>query len=223
MLHQTYLDMEQLGFKNATLILDFNSRPRLEGTSKQIQKIWDDEDTKILSEQLDLIVQEIILGFKINKQRMGLTNINNIVQFLLSGIKTYSPHNLICGVFNGRTLETMQDDRDRTCFDGTFESLDEAFNALIKEYESYHGKCPIDSDCPAFLYCANYNCPISSYLATNKFFGADNLECILAKLSYKSAIKILAVCNDICPTSEAYRIYLNNYDYPGKKEALQNG
>ena len=221
--YQTYLDMEQLGFRNATFILDFNSRPYLEGTSKQIQRVWNEEDTKILSEQIELIVQEIIYGFKINKRRMGLTNINDIIKFLMSNIKDYSPHNLICGVFNGRTLETLQNTKDRSCFDGKFETLDDAFNALIQEYKECNGKCVIDPECPAFLYCANYNCPISSFLTTGKFLGSDTLECILAKESYYSALKILSICNDICPDSKAYRAYLNEFNYTGKEEAINNG
>ena len=218
-----YLDMEQLGFKNATLILDFNSRPYLEGTNKQIQRVWNDSDTEILSQQIELIVKEIIYGFKINKRRMGLTNINNIISFLLSETKTYSPHNLICGVFNGRTLETLQNTKDRSCFDGRFDTLEDAFNALNQEYNDCNGKCILDPQCPAFLYCANYNCPISSMLTTGRLLGSDTLECILAKESYKSAIKILTICNELCPNSISYKSYLNEFNYKGKEEAVKNG
>lgn len=224
MLHETYLDMEKAGFKAATLILDFNSRPHLEGTPKQIQRVWNDEDTKILHEQMELITKEIIFGFMENKNRMHLTNFNSIIEFLLSGkTKEYSPDNLICNVFNGRTLETIANSRDRHCFEGTFDSLAEARQALIDEFNSLHGKCPLDPECPAFLYCANHNCPISSYQATGTYFGSDKLECILAKESYESVIKILTLCNEYCADKPAYKRYINNFNYIGKKEAVENG
>lgn len=223
LLYQTYLDMEKLGFKFITLILDFNARPHIEGTSKQIQRVWNDEDTKILQEQIDLILEEIILGFSQGLQRTQITNINSIMSFLLSKTDNYSPDNLVCNVFKGRTLETLQNPNERHCFEGSFSTLEQAKQALIDEFNSLNGKCPLDNECPAFLYCANTNCPISSFQATKTYFGADSLECILAKISYEAAIKILTICNEICPNSPAYIHYLNSFNYSGKKEEIDNG
>ena len=224
LLYQTYLDMEQVGFRRATLILDFNSRPQLEGTSKQIQRVWDDKDTQILKEQLNLIVQEICYGFACNKNRMELTNFNGILEFLMSDKRNeYSPDNLICNVFKGRTLETMHNSKDRHCFEGVFETLEEAKQALIDEFNLLDGKCPLKPECPAFLYCANNNCPISSYQATKTYFGSDTLECIMAETCFYSVLKILEICNEICPDSLAYKNYLNKFNYQGKKEVIENG
>lgn len=223
LLHQTYLDMEKVGFKAATLILDFNSRPHTP-LEKQIQRLWDDNDTKILFEQLELITKEIIFGFIENKNRMHITNFNSIINFLLSGKNgTYSPDNLICKVFNGRTLETMHNSNDRHCFEGRFETLEDAKNGLIKEFNSLNGKCPLDETCPTFYYCANNNCPISSVIATGSYFGSDYLECILAKGSFNCAIKILTLCNEYCKDNKAYLNYINNFNYKGKEEAIING
>ena len=222
LLYQTYLDMEQIGFKYVTIILDFNSRPHLEGTSKQTQRVWNDNDTQIFNKQMELISKEIIYGFIENKNRLQLTNYNNIIQFLLKERnEDYSPDNLVCKVFNGRTLETLTNNVDRHCFAGSYETLDQAKKALIEEFEMLNNECPLDKKCPAFLYCANTNCPISSYQATGNWFGSDKLECIVAKASYENAIKILTICNELCPTNLAYKLYLNNFDYKGKKEVCE--
>lgn len=218
LLYDIYLDMEKLGFQQINFILDFNARPQVEGTKKHIQRLWDDNDTKILKEQFDLLVKEILLRFSYNKKFMRISNIDKIIQFLLLDIKEYSPDNLVCNVFKGRTLETLQNEKERHCFEGHYDKLEDAYFALIEEYNKTNGICPLDSSCPAFLYCANNNCPISSYQCTGNFFGCDTLECIISKISYEAAIKILTIANDICTDSSSYKNYINYFNYPGKEE-----
>ena len=223
LLYENYLELERVGFRKVSLILDFNSRPSYAThptTRPIIQRLWNDEDTKILQEQMSLITKEILIGFSMNIRRMEITNFNNIAEFLLKQQKDYSTDNLLCNIFEGRTLETMTNSKDRTCFSGLYDNLDDAKKALIEEFNSCNGKCPHDEDCPAFLYCANYNCPISSYHATKSFLKADELECIMAKASYFSVVALLQNANDICPDSLAYKQYLNQFNYKGKEEYL---
>ncbi len=223
LLHETYLDMERAGFQQATLILDFNSRPYYEGTIKQTQRVWDDNDTKILYEQIQLIVKEFLLGFNCNTIRMRITNFDDIIRFLMLNDLSYSPSNLTCNVFKGRTLETLSAPTEQHCFINQFKSLDEAYQALINRYNELDGKCPIDSECKAFSFCANRNCPISAVVATGDFLKADHLECIMNKISYKMALQILSIGNELYSENKAYLCYLNEFDYLDKKEAIDNG
>ena len=218
LLYEIFLDMEKIGFRNINFILDFNARPQVKGTSKEIQRVWEDNDTKILEEQFELLIKEFLLRFSINKNFARVSNIDNIIQFLLLDIKEYSPENLVCRVFNGRTLKTLYGNEDRNCFAEHFETLEEAKKGLIKAFNDCNGKCPLDDKCSAFLYCANNNCPISSYDCTKTWFGSDTLECILTKVSYKAALQLLTVANEICPESQSYQRYLNTFNYPGKEE-----
>lgn len=222
LMYDIYLDMEKLGFQKVNFILDFNSRPYVEGTSKHIQRVWDDNDTLILAEQAELIVKEILLRMSCNKKFLQVSNIDRIIQFLLNDNQEYSPDNLVCNVFKGRTLSTLSNPDDRHCFESLFNTLEEARQALIEEYEQLKGKCLLDQECPAFLYCANYNCPISSHQCTGNFFGFDTLECIITKVFYKETLKLLTIANDICPESEIYQNYINQFNYPGKEEYYGN-
>ena len=223
LLHDIYLDMEKAGFQSATLILDFNARPSYEGTHKKNQRLWDENDTKILEEQMELIVKEILLGFENNVIRMKITNIEDIINFLMLDIKDYSPDNLVCNVFKGRTLETLNAPKDSHCFEGRYDNLEQAKEALINRYKELNGKCPIDSTCKVFNFCANRNCPISSLTSTGDLFGADQLECIMNKIIYKSALQILSIANELYNDKKAYLYYLNNFDFLGKKEVIDSG
>lgn len=222
LLYETYLDMERIGFKRVNFILDFNARPHVKGTNKEIQRLWDDNDTKILEEQFELLIKEFLLRFSNNYSFAKVANIEKIIQFLLLDIQDYSPDNLVCKVFNGRTLETVYGSKNNNCFKGNFDSLEEARDGLIKAYEETNGVCPLDNKCSAFLYCANNNCPVASYECTKTWFGSDTLECILTKVAYKSALQLLSIANDICPDSTSYQYYLNQFNYAGKEEFYIN-
>ncbi len=208
--YQTYLDLEAIGFRYITLILDFNSRPQVKGTKKEIQRVWEDKDTEVLQEQLTLISKEILLGFIYNKKRAEITNFNKILKFLLLNINDYSPDRLQCQVFSGRTLETLTNSKERHCFEGHFKNLEDAKQNLINEFNKTNGQCPLDKDCPVFLYCANFNCPISSHSATKMFFGSDTLDCILTKSIYPLVLNILNFMNINYPDSFLYIQYINS-------------
>ena len=62
-------------------------------------------------------------------------------ELILKQQKDYSPDNLVCNLFEGRTLETMTNSKDRTCFSGLYDNLDDAKKALIEEFNSCNGKC----------------------------------------------------------------------------------
>ena len=52
LLYENYLELERVGFRKVSLILDFNSRPSYAThptTRPIIQRLWNDEDTKIFS------------------------------------------------------------------------------------------------------------------------------------------------------------------------------
>ena len=45
----------------------------------------------------------------------------------------------------------------------------------------------------------------------------------MAKGSYDCAIKILTLCNEYCKDNKVYIKYINNFNYKGKEEAIDNG
>lgn len=224
LLYETYLNMEAIGFQRINFILDFNARPQVKGTKKEIQRVWEESDTKILEEQFELLLKEFLLRFSLNKTFARVSNIDKVIQYLLLKPDSYSPDNLSCKVFNGRTLKTLYGEepvkQEAGCFSQFFQTLDEAKDALLKEYEKCNGKCPLDPTCNAFFYCANNNCPISSYECTKTWFGSDTLECILVKISYKTALQLLSIANEICPDSSTYQLFLNTFNYEGKEEYI---
>lgn len=215
LLHKIYLTAEQLGFKYFTFILDFNTRPEkpIDGV-----KGWTDADTQKLAEQLDLIVQEIILGFTQNIDRPQIKELNNALKFLLSN-KHFDVEQLPCQVFNGRTTISVQNSTDENfCMASYFEgSLNKAKETMQQEFVQANGHCKNDPQCPYFEYCALICCPKSSLDEYGEFFHFDTLECVVNKVCYEAALKLLAISNDICPEAWGYKRFLNHFNYPGKE------
>ena len=218
LIHQCYLEAEKLGFKYFNFILDFETRPE---DPKNGQKEWTDANTAALQQQFDLIAEEIIQGFIHNISRPRITITDQAMSFLLEK-KTFSPDNLPCQLFNGRSNSTLYspEEIDRNCMDGDFSSLEECKNALMEAYLKTNGICEKDCNCPAFEYCALYCCPKNSLTYYKEFFKFDSLECIVNRIGYNMAIQILTICNELCPESRTYRKYINSFNYAGKEGVL---
>lgn len=207
LLYKYYLTAEQLGFRYFTFILDFESRPS--NTIKGIQ--WSEKYTKILEEQLNLIIEEIILGFQQGIKKPEIININKIITFLFNE-KEFTPDNLICKVFDGRTVYTMtHKDLDAYCMQTLFNSKEEAWNKIMQQYKESDGKCKNDNKCEAFNYCITNHCPKDSWDLYGEFFRVEDLDCITTKLCYQSAIKLLSISNEVCPDSSTYKRFLNQF------------
>ena len=216
LLYQQYLIAEQLGFRYFTFILDFECRP-----SKTIKGItWNDEHTKMLQEQLDLIVQEIILGFEAGIKKPRVVEIDKVITFLFNQ-KPFTPDELVCKVFDGRTLYTLSNKEKETyCMGNSYPNRQDAWNTIMNAYNSLEGKCPMDSNCPALEYCATQMCPKDSLDAHGEFFHGEELSCITNRVCYESALKLLSIANEVCPDSMVYIKYLNGFNYPEKQEVL---
>jgi hypothetical protein len=85
---------------------------------------------------------------------------------------------------------------------------------LMEAYKNCNHKCSKDETCKAFEYCAMICCPQLSYTQRNGFFDFDDLECVVNKVSYYSAIKLLTLSNDLCPKAPLYQAYINTFNYP---------
>ena len=218
LLHEMYLNAADLGFKYFSFILDFESRPDREIPKDKELVYWNDNYTAILSEQLDLIIQDIIIGYAQNQALPRVLELDKIITYLMAR-KSFSSKNLPCQLFNNRTLTTLYNPEktDMNCFSGSdFKTLDEVEAQLNFQYLCHEKICDRDAECPAFEYCALHCCPQLSYMNSGRFFDFDYLECAVNKVCYKGAIKLLSVANDICPNSTAYKSYLNSFEYDGK-------
>ena len=45
-------------------------------------------------------------------------------------------------------------------------------------------------------------------------------ECVVKKISYYSAIRLLTLCNELCPNAKLYNQYINSFNYPEKQEVF---
>jgi sulfatase maturation enzyme AslB (radical SAM superfamily) len=217
LLYEQWLEADKLGFKFFTFVLDFESRPERDLPNK---KKWSDKDTQILSEQIDLILRDIIIGFVEGIKKPTIVEIDEAVQYLLNPVE-FSPENLPCEVFSGRTLNTLYSpEKHDYCMASYYPNKEDAKEALMEAYNKRNHHCLKDEECLAFEYCAYRNCPQSCLTRRNGFFDFETLECIIRKISYYGALKFLKTCNEICPEASLYTKYLNSFYYKGKEEAL---
>lgn len=221
LVYKMYCEADRLGFKYFTFVLDFESRPGRTIPKDKTLIYWEEKHTKILQEQFDLILNDIILGFSKNIIKPRWVEMDRVIEFLLNQ-KPYDTNNLPCQIFNKRTLTTLyhSDGINDSCMNNLFPDLDTAQKALEEAYKKQNHKCSLDKDCPAFEYCALTCCPQIGMYKYNDFFHFDDLECVTNKIAYNSAIKFLTICTDICPKSPLYLRYINTFNYPGKKEVL---
>lgn len=204
LLYEQYLEAERLGFKYFSFILDFGQRP-----NKLITNPWTEEATQILDQQIALIIQDIILGYKNNIKKPELTDINKIIYFLLKQ-KPYSPENYECGVFNGRdTSSILSNDKNISCFGN--KDLNQIYKTLEQEYKKCNHKCQKDNNCFAFEYCAQTSCPKGALEYNHQFFQPEELECIQIKVLYYNTLKFLDIMNqEENQDYFLYQKYINN-------------
>jgi hypothetical protein len=134
--------------------------------------------------------------------------------------KAYDVNKIPCQVFAGRSNYTLQSPDNGYCMGLYYPNLEDAKEALQKAYEERAHKCLKDAGCPVFEYCAYSCCPKNGLDRSNNFFDFDNLECVLNKIVYESAIKLLSITNDCCADAQLYQRYLNQFDYPGKEDII---
>lgn len=222
LIHEMYCEADRLGFKYFTCILDFESRPGRDDIKKDKKLIyWEDKHTEILRQQFDLILQDILVGFQMDIKRPEVIEINKVISFLFDQ-KPFHPDNLPCQLFNERSLTTLYktDALNESCMEHLFPNLTIAKHELQEAYNAQNHKCMLDKNCPAFEYCALTCCPQSCLTRNGEFFHFDELECILNKVSYESAIKLLSIGNDMCANYKLYKNYLNTFNYPQKQEVF---
>lgn len=190
LMYEQYLEAERLGFKYFTFILDFDQRP-----VKPIGKPWTEEDSKKLKEQLNLILQEILIGFEEGVKKPELCEVNKILQFLFNK-KLFSTNNYECQVFAGRDGFSIlgRNNGSASCFGAA--NLKEIQQNIENAYIACNHQCLKDKDCPAFEFCAQYTCPQSAYTNYGEFFHIEDLECIQNKIDYEIAIKMLLYLQD---------------------------
>ena len=168
---------------------------------------------------MDLILEDIIQGYMQGISRPRVTDLDKAIKFLLNK-EPFNPDNLPCQVFNERTLNTLYNPEiSNNCFSGCFSCLDDVKIELMNAYNNHSHICDKDQQCQAFEFCALICCPQNSYTQRSGFFDFDDLECVVNKISYYGAIKLLSICNELCPNAKLYHQYINSFIYPGKEEA----
>lgn len=191
LLYEQYLEAERLGFKYFSFILDFDQRP-----SKLIaDRPWDDSATEILQQQLDLILQEIVIGFEEGIRKPEVVGLNQVLRFLFNQ-KPFSTNNYECQVFSGRDSFSLLgvEKPASSCFGDV--DLNNIQQQIEDAYQQCNHQCPIDKECEAFEYCAQTSCPQSAYNAYGDFFHKEDLECLQIKLTYEMGLKLLVLLQD---------------------------
>lgn len=208
LVYKQYLEAEKLGFKYFTFVIDFETRPEKEvRKDKKIIK-WNNEHTEKLQEQFDLIVQEIVMGFKLGIQKPRVVEIDKVIDFLINN-KSFNTKDLPCQVFNDRSLSTLYNEDSHHCMYVKYPNIEDAEKALNEAYEKQNHKCSHDENCPAFEYCALTCCPQICLLIRSGFFDFDTLECAQNKVVYQSALRLLALGNEFAADEKLYKRYLN--------------
>lgn len=205
--YETYLFAEEIGFKNFSLMIDFNCREYEKSLLYDLP--WTEKESQILLEQIQLICMEILEGWRNNIIRPMLPQMNEILSFFLKN-KTFSPEELPCGLFNNRTLSTIYDPEEKNCLSNYFPSLEEAKKIFIEEWNTSQGSCVRDNNCPNFAYCASKNCIANSYKETGSFIKIEELECILNKILFQAGVPMIETANQICQDRLYYQLFLKD-------------
>lgn len=202
----------ELGFQFFHLTLDFESRPNPPQPINKPRIIWNEEHTKILKEQIDLIIKDICLGFKDGIAYPRINNLDSVIMWLLQQKNVgFDPMKLPCQVFSGRTLSTMyKNDIKNYCMSAKYPDYTDAVQKLNKLQQQH--KCKFKEDCIAFDYCIQQGCPQHCILnQEEEIFYLDELDCVLFSIFYEEGLKLLYVCNNMCPKSILYKDYLSNF------------
>ena len=213
LLHKMYLEADKLGFKYFSFILDFESRPNRKIPKEKTIIYWEEKYSKILEEQFNLILNDIIVGFSTGVNKPQVVEMNNVLSYLFNKTK-FDPDLFPCQIFNNRSLTTLYgpEELEENCFvPHLFPSLDIAKRYLNEEYNKCNHKCAKDGECLAFEYCALNCCPQRSWARSFEFFDFDELECAVNKVCYYGALKLLSVSNDVCANSELYKRFISKF------------
>lgn len=203
LLYEQYLEAERCGFKYFTFILDFESRPAKELRKNKKQIFWTKETEQILQEQVNLIIQDILIGFHEDVKKPQFVDMNNVLNFMLNK-KTFNAETLPCGIFNNRSLSTIYNKYSNHCFYSFEQDLMKIKKQLNDKYQQLQGKCPLQESCIAFEYCAQTCCPQLCLSANGDFFNFDSLECLKNKVVYNGALFFLDMGNTLLSNNFLY-------------------
>ena len=210
LLYQMYQFANEQGFSYFTFLIDFGHREyNRPNENKPINYLkWEDKHTKILEQQLELIVKDILMGYKYDIKRTQLVEFNKILSFLFN-TKEFTPENMECQLFNERSLSSLyNEDINSYCLKKDFPNIKELRTKVIEQYEQLNHKCLLDDNCPLLDYCGMNCCIQNGFFKSGQFFDFDELECIVVKSCYKAILKFLAVGNDVCQDSFLYRQFI---------------
>lgn len=208
-LHEMYLFAEELGFRHFTFILDFEARP----SNPKKGKLWLPEHTKILQEQLNKIILEILQGWKEGYSRPTVREIDEVFRWQAKG-RDFSPDLLPCRIFDGRSNVTVSSKNPVWCLEKYGNDKDDVYNKIMEEYKTLNG-CPVDPTCAAWEYCAQNCCPKNNMDARGKFLALEELDCALRRVSFYGAMTLLTFGEQMCKDSPLFQQYLKQMGFGG--------
>lgn len=191
----TYLECEAQGFKRIHFILDFLSG---EWTPKEIEE---------LQQQFYLIVAHMIFRFENGQDVVQIRDFENFIYTMMT-TEEPSPDCLLCQVFNGRSLRTLNSPEDTYCM-FQYGTMEEVKAKMEDELRQLKGKCPKDPECGYFRYCANFCCPKNSYEDNEMFYNPRDLECIMNKVTGNACMGLLQYGNANLGNNKTYLRYLD--------------
>lgn len=189
----TYLECERQGFRRIHFILDFLSTE------------WDAKEIQALQEEFYKIVTHMIVRFENHEDVVQVRDFQNFIKTMLSS-NSASPDDLICKVFNGRSLRSLNSPEDTWCMDNVG-TMSEVYERM-KEELSRTSSCPRDPNCGYFKFCANFCCPKNSFEDSGLFYRPRDIECILNRIVGNATIALLHYANQRFEDNEVWQRYL---------------
>lgn len=204
-LYNSYLELEQIGFKRMFLILDLTER-----ADEKQESLWTEQDYAALQDQLNLIEKQRAIGMKIGVERMALLQVEEILESILKE-EPVTAFDLKCSVLDHRQLNSMLGDdfeREGNCYEGMGLTFEKFKSDLIEGLKGCNGRCPNDPSCSFFKYCVVRCCPRDNMAIRSGPWNFEYAFCNLAKCLGNSAIYFLSLCNEYCAESPFYQRYL---------------
>lgn len=203
--YESYLELEQIGFKKMYVILDLTERdtPNQEGT-------WTQQDYDDLLEQFKLVAEQRYIGMKYGIERMEIIQMEEIIKSLLNQ-KEVTPFDLVCKILDGRSVSSMFAESIQevaACYSSLGYTRDEFEKLLVKEYEKCDGKCPNNSNCPFFKHCSIRTCVKDNIEIRGNPYVPELAFCKITECLGNAALYFLNLCNTYCGDSEQYKFYL---------------
>lgn len=205
--YQTYLEIEQLGFKNMIVVTDLTERDDSKNTNQ-----WTNDDWFSLTQQFQQVAHQLYLSIDQRIDRLQIRGFYEILHELLNP-SDISIDSLKCEVLTGRDTKSifgdMRTNGDGACFQRLGFSKESFATHLQDSLEQINFQCPISARCPFFSYCISRCCPKDNIEITGAPYHQELAFCNLTKALGSAVLTFLTLSNERYSDDPYYHFYLN--------------